>query len=93
MLDIEVLSAFVEERTGEKDGSPWKFRNQYGAVYLYTRDERKHDFTRELKIPLYNDQAPFLPGKYQLSLSSFYIDKYQNLYLPKHIKLKPVSDK
>ena len=91
MLTIKILSGYVEEHIREKNGKTYRFREQYASVVLFTKDGKKQDFSRELKVPLDSDQPPYQPGEYQLSPASLYLDKYQNLTLQKHIKLVPVA--
>lgn len=78
-LRVTVKSEFVERRTGEKNGKPWSMSTQFVWCYFVDQTGVADEFPSKIKLTLEKDAAPYRPGEYILSPSSFYRGDYDSL--------------
>jgi hypothetical protein len=69
---IEITSTEIKTRSGtsQRTGNNYSMREQVG--YLH----KGEPYPEKIKITLEENQQPYVVGKYQLSPTSFYVDKY-----------------
>lgn len=78
-LRVTVESEFVERRTGEKNGKSWSMSTQCVWCYFVDQTGVPEKFPSKIKLTLEKDAAPYRPGEYILSPSSFYRGDYDSL--------------
>ena len=81
MLRVIVESAEVREKTGvsTRTQKPYRIREQGAYVFILGEDGKEKKFPSQLKISLEDNQPPYAPGEYRLSLSSLYVGRYDAL--------------
>lgn len=81
LLAVVITSAFVEVKSGTKNGKDWEVREQYGFVEV--NGER-----RKLTIPLGKSAAPFAPGAYSFDLKDcLRVGRFGNLEVDERLPL------
>jgi hypothetical protein len=95
MIIIEITSTEIKTRSGTsaRTGNPYTMREQIG--YLHKAGD---PYPEKIKISLEDNQPPYHTGNYDLSPSSFYVDKYDSLSVrpvlvsrPAEVPMKPAS--
>lgn len=80
-IAVLITSAFVEEKSGTKNGKDWSVSNQFG--FIEVNGER-----RKITIPLGKNAEPFAPGAYQFDLKeSLRVGRFGNLEVDDRLPL------
>lgn len=81
MLRVVVESAQVTEKSGvsPKTQKPYRIREQGAYIFLLGADGKEKKFPAQLRINLDDDQSPYPPGEYSLSLTSLYVGRFDAL--------------
>ena len=83
LITVLITSAFVETKTGTKNGKDWEVRNQFGFVEV--NGER-----RKISIPLARGAEPFAPGAYAFDLKEqLRIGRFGNVEVDDRLPLVP----
>lgn len=87
MLKIEVKSAEISTRTGNKNGRDWKIRTQEAYAHIQNRNGTPAPYPEKITLQLDNgnsnhaEQSPYATGIYYLSDSSIYVGDFSSLRL------------
>jgi len=88
MIRIEVVSAAVDERSGNKNGKNWVIREQSAYAHLLDEHSKPMKYPVACSIPLEKDAAPYQPGFYTLDMRSVYVGDFRRLELGR-VRLVP----
>jgi hypothetical protein len=92
-IKIEIESAEVVIKSGiaAKTGKPYSIREQKGWAYLLAADGKPQRHPVTFKVSLRDDQNPYAPGNYTLSLSSIYTNKFDQFEVSPMLVAAPVA--
>jgi hypothetical protein len=80
-IKIEVKSAEIYTKTGTsaRTGKPYSIREQDAYAHICDRDGKPQPYPVKIKLMLGDQQSPHAPGNYQLSDTSFWVDRFAGL--------------
>lgn len=89
-MQVEITSAVVNERSGNKNGKDWNIRTQTGYAFIPDQNGCPQPYPQSITIDLKKDQPAYQPGLYQVADSSFFVGDYGKLSIGR-LMFSPVA--
>ena len=88
-IEIKSEEFDVKSGTSNRTGKPYSMREQVGWGFFVDPKGAPYPYPQRVRLTLEEGEAPYKPGMYQLSPTSFYPDRYDQIVC--RAKLLPIA--
>lgn len=85
-MRVEVVTDRISERRGDKDGKAWVIREQ--EAFLHQEGQK---YPQRIVLSLGDSRPAFAAGMYTLAPENFYVGRYGQIEVKRHLELIPAS--
>lgn len=90
VIEIESTELKIKSGTSARTGKPYQIREQTAYVHI-----PPNKYPQPIKVTLEDDKAPYVPGKYMLDDSSYFVGRFDDLQMRPRLvpapSVKPLS--